>query len=182
MYLSVRGCARNWVEISSPPKPFHSETRHNSDPVSGYIRTIPDSFSWPYEQQRHGAAPVVHTHRKSCRSRLADRVYKLKPSPHSWIFTSVSVGSRLRFYLVTSATGRIGVQTTHKNYPICDAPLKIRDRRGAASLRPRNHAAPTVLVWTEALSRNMICVAAQSGVELASSSTSQWQWNSGTSI
>ena len=83
MYLSVRACARNWVEISSSPKPFHSETRHNTDPVSGYIHTIPDSFSWPYEQQRPGAAPVAHTHRKSWRSRLADRVYALKPSPHS---------------------------------------------------------------------------------------------------
>ena len=40
MYWLVRGCARNWEEISSPPKPFHSETRHNTDPVSGYIHTI----------------------------------------------------------------------------------------------------------------------------------------------
>ena len=58
MYLSVRGCARNWVEISSPPKPFHSETRHNTDPVSGYIHTIPDDFSWPYEQQHQSLTHI----------------------------------------------------------------------------------------------------------------------------
>ena len=35
-------------------------------------------------------------------------------SPHSWIFTSVSVGSRSRSYLFTSVTGQIGVHTVPK--------------------------------------------------------------------
>ena len=72
-------------------------------------------------------------------ARLAERV---------WCTKFASLGSNPRFYLLTSATGRIGVHTAPKygTKPIRYVILHFRDRRGATSLRRRNRAAITVLV------------------------------------
>ena len=89
------------------------------------------------EQQRSKAAQVVHTHQTSCRGGWPRGFGELNSSPHSWIFTPVSVGSSPHSYLFTSVTGRIGVHCTkvwHKTYPICDAPLSRS--AGPAQLRP----------------------------------------------
>ena len=62
------------------------------------------------------------------------------PSPHSWIFTSVSVDSNPRSYLFTSDTVWVTVFTALKcgTEPIRQVKLHSRDRRGAAPLRCRN--------------------------------------------
>ena len=94
-----------------------------------------------YEQQGLRAAQVVHTHQTSCRLSWPRGFGALNSSPHSWIFTSVSVGSSPRSYLFTSATGRIGVHTAPKY-----GKKPIRDRRGAASPRHRSLTATTVFM------------------------------------
>ena len=101
-----------------------------------------------YEQQGLRAAQVVHTHQTSCRLSWPRGFGALNSSPHSWIFTSVSVGSSPRCYLLTSATGRIGVHTAPKcdTKPFRYVTLHFRDRRSAASLRHRSLTATTVLV------------------------------------
>ena len=99
-----------------------------------------------YEQQRY-RLEVVHTHQTSCRSGWPRRFGELNPSPHSSIFTSVSVDSSPRSYLFTSMV-RIRVQTAPK---CCTEPLRymtlhFRDPRGAASPRYRKRAKITVLM------------------------------------
>ena len=83
-------------------------------------------------------SPGAHTS-NIAPARLTERV---------WCIKFASVGSNPRFYLFTSATGRIGVHTPPKygTKPIRYVILHFRDRRGAASLRRRNRAATTVLV------------------------------------
>ena len=101
------------------------------------------------EQQRSGAAQVVHTHLTWCRRGWPRGFGELNSSPHfCGIFTSASVGSSPRSYLFTSATGRIGVHTAPKYgaKAIRYVTLHFQDRRGAASLRHRNRAATTVFV------------------------------------
>ena len=87
---------------------------------------------------------------------------KLNPSPHSWIFTSVSGDSSSRFYLFTSATVRIAVHSTPKcgTEPIRYVTLHFLDGRGAArcSFTPlhkfrQNHRSH---VWTEAVSNPVL--------------------------
>ena len=115
----------------------------------GCVHTLQDGFSCLYavyhEQQRSGRNKSF-THRTSCGRGWPRAFGALNSSPLSWIFTSVSVGSSPCSYLFTSATVRIGVYTAPKygtkTYPICN----FRDRRGAASLPPRNLAEITVLV------------------------------------
>ena len=111
-----------------------------------------------------GLEQVVHTHHLCW---LAERFGALNSNPHSWIFTSVSVGSSPRSYLLTSATVRVPVDITSKygTEPIRYEALHFRDRRGAASLCYRNRAEITVLEWKEALN-GIIFVSAQ---ELSSS-------------
>ena len=68
--------------------------------------------------------------------------------PHSWIFTSVPVGSSHHSYLFTAARGRIGVHFAPKygKKPIRYVTLHFRDRRGTASLRHGNCDVTTVHV------------------------------------
>ena len=81
-----------------------------------------------YQQQR--CRTKTSRSRTSCRSGWPRGLGELNPSPHSWIFTSVSVDSNPRSNLFTSATARIPVHTCshytkvwHRTYPICDPPL-----------------------------------------------------------
>ena len=99
------------------------------------------------EQQGPGSAQVVHTHRTWCRRAWPRGFGERNPSPHSWIFTFVSVVSSPRSYLFTSATGRIGVHTAPKYgaKSIRYVTLHVQDRRGAASLCHRNRAATPFL-------------------------------------
>ena len=79
-------------------------------------------------------AQVVHTHRAPCWRGWPRGFDALNSSPHSWIFTSVSVGSSPRSYFFISATGPIGVHTSpkygtkHIRYKM----LHFQERRGAA--------------------------------------------------
>ena len=72
---------------------------------------------------------------------------ELNASPHSSIFTSVSVDSSPRSYLFTSMVG-VQVQTAPKRgtEPLGYVTLHLRDRRGAASPRYRNPAKITILM------------------------------------
>ena len=77
------------------------------------------------------------THRTSHRCGWPKGFGALNSSPHSRIFTSVSVSFRPRPYLFTSATGRnrCAHRTNyiwHNTYPICDAPLSRSARRSFA--------------------------------------------------
>ena len=111
---------------------------------------------------------VVHTHRTSCRSVMAERAWAPKlgqepikfdrlltrPNAHSWIlFTSVSVGNPVLFpillyslplwseYLFTMHQGVV-------RNPVCHVTLQFRDRSGACTVffRDRNRAEITVLM------------------------------------
>ena len=71
------------------------------------------------------------------------------PSPQSWIFTSVSGDPSPYSHFFTSATVRIPVHSTPKygTEPIRNVTLHFQDRRSAASLRYRNRAEITVLMF-----------------------------------
>ena len=71
------------------------------------------------------------------------------PSPQSWIFTSVSGDPSPYSHFFTSATVRIPVHSTPKydTEPIRYVTLHFQDRRSAASLRYRNRAEITVLMF-----------------------------------
>ena len=56
--------------------------------------------------------------------------------------TSVSLGSSFRFYLFTSAAGRIGTKEWHKTNLLRDASLLRSARRGAAQLHSVTEIAP----------------------------------------
>ena len=77
-----------------------------------------------------GLEQVVHTHRTSCG--WLTGFGELNYSPHSFIFTSISVVSRARFHLFTSCTIRIPVHTAKKSDtgPIPSVKLHCRHRRG----------------------------------------------------
>ena len=90
---------------------------------------------WP------GASQVVHTDQPSCRCGWAWGFGVLNSSPHSWIFTSVSVGTSPRFYLFTSATDRIGVHTAPK-YSTKPVRYVTLHRRGARQVRSVTEIAP----------------------------------------
>ena len=101
-----------------------------------------------YEQKRSGAAQVVHTHRTSYRGGWPKGFGALNSSPHSRIFTSVSVSFRPRPYLFTSATGpnRCAHRTNDGTILIRYVTLHFRDRRGETSLLHRISSATTVLL------------------------------------
>jgi len=98
---------------------------------------------------------VVHTYQRLCSSDWPRGFGSVNSNPHSWIFTSVSVGSSHVSYLFTSAMVRIRTMfTLHKVsqriYPICwRVTLHFWDQRGAASLRYRNRTEITVLYMYE---------------------------------
>ena len=81
-----------------------------------------DRFSWRhenlsgtlYKQTRPRTTQVVDTHRTSSRCVWPRGIGALNSSPHSWMFTSVSVGSDLGSYEFTSRTGWI-VFTLHQS-------------------------------------------------------------------
>ena len=103
------------------------------------------------EQQRRGAAQVVHTHRTSCWHCWPRGLGGLNSSPNSKIFTSVSVGSSPRSYLFTSASDVFRTKVWHKTYPIYHAPLsRSAGRNFAPSQKPGRHNRS--YVWTETLS------------------------------
>ena len=115
------------------------------------FRDATKSYPVQHEQWRQRAAQVVHTHRTSCWRGWPRGLGKHNSSPHSWIFTSVSVGSSPRSYFFTSVTGRIGVYTSPKcgTKPLRYVTAHFRDQRRAVSLRHRNGAAQTVLMCEE---------------------------------
>ena len=100
------------------------------------------------EQQRPGAAKTRSHTSNIVRDDWPRGFGALNSSLHSWIFTSVLVGSNPRSYLSTSATVWIPVYTAPKSdtEPIRYVTLHFRDRCGAASLRHKNWPATTVLV------------------------------------
>ena len=121
---------------------------------SGYVHTTADSFSWRHEKlsvtvwTARARVGTSRPHTSNMVRRAWPRGFgELNPSPHSWIFTFVSVGSSPRSYLFTSATGRIGVHTAPKYCAksIRYVTLHVQDRRGAASLCHRNRAATPFL-------------------------------------
>ena len=97
-----------------------------------------------YEQQLARGGTSI-----TLRARLAERIWLTK-FHHSWIFTSVSVGSSPRCYLFTSTTGRIGVYKLSPKYstkPIRYVTLHFQKtaRRSFASSkksRSHNHSCP----------------------------------------
>ena len=91
---------------------------------------------------------VVHTHRTSCWSSWPREFGELISSPHSWIFTSVSVDFIPRSYLLTSAMVRIAVNFAPNcgTEPIRYVTLHLGDRRVAASPLYRNRTKITVLM------------------------------------
>ena len=91
---------------------------------------------------------VVHTHRTSCPSSLPRGFGELNPSPHSWIFTSVSVEFIHRSHLFTSAMVWIAVTFPPNcgTEPIRYVTLHLGDRRVAASLRYRYRTKIMVLM------------------------------------
>lgn len=94
------------------------------------------------EQHRPGAVKT-RSHTSNIVRRDWPRGFgALNSSLHSWIFTSVLVGSNPRSYLSTSATVWIPVHTAPKSdtEPIRYVTLHFRDRCGAASLRHKNRA------------------------------------------
>ena len=118
-----------------------------------YVRIIPDCLScrlkYMREQQQHRTGTSRSHTPNTVLAPLAQRVCALIPSPHSRMFTSVSVGSILHSYLFTSATTvRIGVHSAPKygTETIRYVTLLFRYWCGAASLRYRNHAEITVVV------------------------------------
>ena len=102
------------------------------------------------EQQSPGAAKTRSHTPNIAPAWLAERIWctPLNSSLHSWIFTSVLVGSNPRSYLSTSATVWIPVYTAPKSdtEPIRYVTLHFRDQCGAASIRHKNWPATTVLV------------------------------------
>ena len=102
---------------------------------------VPSRFSLvlavEYELPRGGTSITL-------RARLAERIWLTK-FHHSWIFTSVSVGSSPRSYLFTSTTGRIGVYKLTPKYgtkPIQYVTLhcqKSAQRSFASSKKSRSH-------------------------------------------
>jgi len=133
----------------------------------GYAMLSPKAISYSQEPRKAsrycmisnepGPAQVDHTHRTPCWRGWPWGFDALNSSSHSWIFTSVSLGSSPRSYFFTSATGRIGVHSAPKygTKPIRNMTLHFQDRRKAAS-----HRHDRSCVWTEAIS-GMIFAAAQ---------------------
>ena len=120
------------------------------------------AFSGATCVQRPGASQIAHTDQTSCRRGWPWGFGVLNSSPHSWIFTSVSVGTSPCFYLFTSATDRTGVHTAPK-YSTKPVRYVTLHRRGARQLRSITAIAPPQCinrswVWTEAFS-GMIFVA-----------------------
>ena len=74
---------------------------------------------------------------------------ELKPSPHSWVFTSVSVDSSPRSYLFTSATGRIRVHIAQNLSDIWRSTFEIGV--GQLCFETENAPKSPFLWWTEAL-------------------------------
>ena len=145
--LITAGCVRNTCTLVNPlwKQQDSFEFIHTWLPQAwGYVHTI--SCPVWYEQQRY-RLEVVHTHQTSCRSGWPRRFGELNPSPHSSIFTSVSVDSSPRSYLLTSMV-QIQVQTAPKCWtePLRYMTLHFRDRRGTASLRYRKGVKITVLM------------------------------------
>ena len=98
---------------------------------------------------------VVHTHRTSCWSSWPREFGELIPSPHSWIFTSVSVDFIPRSYLLTSAMVRIAVNFAPNcgTEPIRYVTLHLGDRRVAAfAPLQKSNQKHSSYVWTESLS------------------------------
>ena len=121
------------------------------------------AFSGATCVQLPGASQVVHTDQPSCRCGWPWGFGALNSSPHSWIFTSVSVGSSPRSFLFTSATDRTGVHTAPK-YSTKAIRYVTLHRHVARHLRSvtAEFAPPQCInrfwMWTEALS-SMIFVA-----------------------
>ena len=85
------------------------------------FRGTTESYPVKYKHQRPGAAQGVHTHQTSCRRGWPGGFGALNSSPHSWIFTSVSVGSSPRSYLNFRDGPNRCTKVWHKTYPTRDA-------------------------------------------------------------
>ena len=81
---------------------------------------------WRNSNDRTGTKSFTHIEYRG-RTVGGDRGFsELNPSPHVWLFTSVSVESSPRSYLCTSVTDCTKVW--HKTYPMHDVPLLISAR------------------------------------------------------
>ena len=112
---------------------------------SGYVYTTSDKIhadmkTYRYIMDNNGTEleQVVQTHRTSCdtscRIGWPRGFGELNPSPHSWIFTSVSADSSPRSYIFTFATVETCSHYTKlwlRAYPICNPPLQRSARRSA---------------------------------------------------
>ena len=122
-----------------------------------YWRTFPvatKSYPIQYEQQRRGAAQVVHTHRISCQpGRLAETVWctKFQVLPPEYLLPSQWVPGLAPIYVFLPRAEQVfTLQQTI-----------ARDWRGAASLRYRNLAEITVLMCEQKPLSGMVFVPAQ---------------------
>ena len=85
--------------------------------------------SYPvYSVNRTARGGTSHSH--------TSNIAPLNSSPHSWIFTFVSVGSSPRFFLFTSATGRIDVHTA-QTYGTMPLILSVVCKRALPFLQTR---------------------------------------------
>ena len=101
---------------------------------------------------------IVHTHRTSCRNGLPRGFGELNPSPHSWIFTCVSVGSSYLSATYLLPLRSIFLFTLHQSVAQNLSDMwRSTFEIGAAQKSRRNHS---LHVWPEALP-SMIIVPAQ---------------------
>ena len=105
--------------------------------TSGYVHSIPESFSCRNDKEKE---QVVYIHPTSWPSGWPRGFGELNPSPHSWIFTSLSVDSSPRCsYLFTSTTVPDTcshcTKVWHRAFPIRDTPLSRSAWRSFAPLQ-----------------------------------------------
>ena len=143
-------------------------------PTWKLIRYIMDNNGTELEQ-------VVHTHRKSCdtscRIGWPRGFGELNPSPHSWIFTSVSADSSPRSYIFTFATVETCSHYTKlwlRAYPICNPPLQRSARRSFALLQ-KSRQNYRSYVWTGALSAMVSMATQKHHASIASFCLLEWR-------
>ena len=96
-----------------------------------HISFVPERLASPADVLRVRHAFLLRTSAGEATERLAERVWSLNTNPHSWLFTSVLMGSSLFQSLFLLAPDfRNGLYASlhctkvwHRAYPECDATL-----------------------------------------------------------
>ena len=126
-FVHTKRISRAFLKISTLGPVFqnlrsgHRKRRLREEEGEGYVHTIRDSFfkapskAILYSMNSNGKWLHSLAAQTSCWSAWPRGFGALiDSSPHSWIFTSVPVGSSRHSYLFTAATGRIGVHFAPK--------------------------------------------------------------------